>query len=395
MKKVLALVLALAMAASLTTVAMADQGTFGWTNDANPATGWIGGFELDATADAGDYLYPGETYKYYIDLDEANVDAILAGFPADQVKNGVVYVKPASAADAIYSYDLSMKNLDWTKGGEAVSSFKLKSDDNGYYFELKLKENYTLVDEKDLRATFDLRAALAVRYYEFVDTGVATRYVTVSGNATNENYTFTATVRNDVVEPEVYSTVSDAEDNRFEVADNTVYKFTESGYVSFGSDNRLVQVTARVSKDQKAFLYFDEEVNNDVIDAIDDADADIAFYNFVAHPSFSKGATVTIDDRFDSEPYLYEWVNGKLVEIKDAEWDDADGTFTFKTNKLGEYVVSDKALTISGNTTVEESTDDDTNTTETNPGTGANDFVGLAVALAVVSVAGIAVAKRK
>ena len=82
------------------------------------------------------------------------------------------------------------------------------------------------------------------------------------------------------------------------------------------------------------------------------------------------------------------------------------GTFSGNTNDLKPYIPSNMEITESGNvvnksiTIIVPSEGGSTTTTPStdntkNPGTGANDFVGVAAALAVVSVLGAAVAVRK
>ena len=83
-------------------------------------------------------------------------------------------------------------------------------------------------------------------------------------------------------------------------------------------------------------------------------------------------------------------IDGELVEVE-AEWVEeyevndveiADG-FVIKTKELGYYVVSDVEAEIEAEAEVEAPVEAD----KANPETGAADFVGAAVAMAVVSVA--------
>ena len=132
-----------------------------------------------------------------------------------------------------------------------------------------------------------------------------------------------------------------------------------------------------------------------MIDALDDDGIeydDLAFYHVDGRFSFGSGRAETIiNSDFSKKPYIYTWSDSKLTEVKGAKWNDDEGTYTVAISGPTQYVLSNKKLVEEKDTDAEE--DNDTETT-TNPDTGANDFVGLAVALAVVSVAGIAVAKK-
>ena len=148
-------------------------------------------------------------------------------------------------------------------------------------------------------------------------------------------------------------------------------------------DNVIFKVAAKGQKD--LFLRMD----TDVPEALEDKfpSADITAVLFAGNnKTFKKTGELTIP--VDAK-YIYSYEDGKLAVLEDAKYDDGKDEWTIKTNKLGNYILSDTEL-VAADAEGEKGTD-----AETNPDTGANDFVGLAVALAVVSVAGIAVAKRK
>lgn len=145
----------------------------------------------------------------------------------------------------------------------------------------------------------------------------------------------------------------------------------------------IFKVSAKGQKD--LFLRMD----TDVPEALEDKfpNADITAVLFAGNnKTFKKTGELTIP--VDAK-YIYSYEDGKLAVLEDAKYDDGKDEWTIKTNKLGNYILSDTELVAADG---EDGTGTDA---ETNPDTGANDFVGLAVALAVVSVAGIAVAKRK
>jgi len=84
------------------------------------------------------------------------------------------------------------------------------------------------------------------------------------------------------------------------------------------------------------------ECDDEVIDEVDEAypDANIDYYACTA--AFKKTATVVVELE-ESEEYLYEVVDGVVVEVN-GEYDDWAEEFTFKTKKLGTYIISDVEL---------------------------------------------------
>lgn len=166
--------------------------------------------------------------------------------------------------------------------------------------------------------------------------------------------------------------------------------------MEFGDDKAYFTVNADGQKD--LFLRLD-----DSDDALEDKypEASIEIRYFAGNnKTFRRSGELKINaDMVEGKdgkmvaPFIYENNKGKLSVCKDAKYDSDKEAFIIKTNKLGNYVISDKELKVEE--AKEDGKTDDKDGAEKNPDTGANDFVGLAVALAVVSVAGIAVAKRK
>lgn len=331
MKKVLALLLAAAMA---TTMAFAAP---------DLTTGLADSGNIPAGAD--DQLFPGESY----DL----------SFTAGHASEAPDVVRSAS--------------VKWTKGGAMVETLKVKKNaDDWNYLELNLKENYTIDEPKELVGE------VTVRYKD---------------DHENETYEIALTVGNDLETVYTERRADDAED--IELADNTIYEADGTGYIKTSSGDDLLQATIRMKDGEQAFLYMveDGDALDTVLDEYETADdLYVNTYDFVAHPDVAN-ATVTLQADYKDQYYIYELNGTKLEEVK-TSWNREDGQYEWDTTVLGTYVISeDELIPAEDDTTTEEENKD--TTVEENPSTGANDFVGLAVALAVVSVAGIAVAKRK
>lgn len=163
--------------------------------------------------------------------------------------------------------------------------------------------------------------------------------------------------------------------------DSAIVKFTTNDYglATFDFDDRAT-AEVRVYKNEKFFIGVEGKADLDIVKA--NPDADLEFLSFKGKPSFSANAKVEIFA--DEDTFLYEIKDGKLVKSS-LKYDDDAGAFTGKARTLGAYVISDIEL-------VNASTTEETK----NPDTGANDVVGVAVALAVVSlVAAGAVSLKK
>ncbi len=120
-----------------------------------------------------------------------------------------------------------------------------------------------------------------------------------------------------------------------------------------------------------------------------DYEADYTYYNFRGDSDdFYRTGELFIPAKDDT--FIYGWDVSKLVEI-DAEYVEdykVDGVkmdgWLIETNELGYYVVADVEVDFDADEVEEESS---STGNKVNPETGSNDFVGAAVALAVISVA--------
>ena len=98
-----------------------------------------------------------------------------------------------------------------------------------------------------------------------------------------------------------------------------------------------------------------------------------------------KAVTLTFDGAKDGYKMYMVNADGSVVDLN-AKFDD-NKVLTATATLTGPVIVTDKALTATGTTA---------GTTTTNPGTGANDVVGVAAALAVVAlVSGAAISLKK
>ena len=162
----------------------------------------------------------------------------------------------------------------------------------------------------------------------------------------------------------------------------------KKGVATFSFNNDAYFVVKMVSEEEVVFNF----ETKDYVKAIEkafDYEADYTTYNFKGtKDAFVRTGELVI--AADDESFIYAWDGEALVEIEaeyveDYEFDNGkkvDG-WVIETNELGYYVVSDTEAVIEAAEEVETEVEAE----KANPETGAADFVGAAVAMAVVSVA--------
>ncbi|RPF47555.1 hypothetical protein EDD70_0345 [Hydrogenoanaerobacterium saccharovorans] len=357
MKKVLALVLAVVLAFGMTTIAIAADAK-GKANNIHVDTKLLTYKDdkmVDGELNKDGTLKANATYYMLVNDADGNIDSL----------SDLDNYKIRTVIDEGASYIASKPAFVIKKDGDvkkAYITFKTadKFQMEGVAFEMSVnvygKENY-VIDSGKLDATV-ATVAKDIAY----ETDNAATYSVIKGQIVS---------------------FDDCEDVEMVFEDDVVFAVNASG-----------------QKD--LFLRLDTEDT-----ALEDKnpEANLSVYYFAGNnKTFRRTGTLTIPaemiENKDGKmvaPYIYSNENGKLVALKDAKYDEDAAAFTIKTNKLGKYVVSDIELKSVDTTTpgTGSETEKPSTGSEKNPDTGANDFVGLAVALAVVSVAGIAVAKRK
>ena len=248
---------------------------------------------------------------------------------------------------------------------------------NAVYLKITLKKEWKTVSDETLK------------YYVYIsdnDSKDKTNEVWVSGKyaPTTREVNFTWT--NDANEP-------------------ALWEAKESGVAVFDFADKAF-FTVKMYKGETMYLDLETAYDKAIAGEMD-ADAD-SFYKFdKSNSSFSRaGELVIVSDDETLVPYEID-EDGNFVAV-DAEYvkdyavahtNSKVNGFVFNTKQLGNYVLSTEELG-EEEAPVEDGTDADENTVtpepeveekpqtdKPNPNTGANDFVGLAVSLAVVSVA--------
>lgn len=332
MKKILALVLAVMMMA---TVAFATDATLG-----NAGSGTAG------TADAT----PGGKILVYI-------DAFDSGDASNTPLDGT-----------LTSEYFSIAKKTWDKGGSLIK--EVKFNDAKERIEIILKDDYTLETPDDGKFNLIIKA-LEIKCKKDTGTNAEKRktyglldsvskelligwdVATVDISASNPTLTLGTINKMDGNDTVAYETVS--------------FELPDAAYAE-----------GRVYDGDKYFVDGDTNVDTDIVKKY--PDADLEFVNLKNSPSFNSNFDLEV--YADEDSYIYEVKDGKLV-ASSLKWDDDAYAFTGRVRTLGTYVISDTKLNVSAAA--------DTG----NPDTGANDVVGIATALAAVALVSAAAVSLK
>ena len=256
-------------------------------------------------------------------------------------------------------------------------SYKGFADDivpNGVYVKITLKDSWKFVDEE------------TVKYYVYVasnKTGDETNKVWVEGNYANNDFEYVDfTWTNDASKAKLWK-VKKGENG------DAVFDFADKAFF-----------TVKMYSEESMYLDLSTAYNKAVAGEMDvEADSFFKFDN--ENANFSRTGTLLIASDDESlVPYSIE--DGELVKV-DAEYvenyaiahtNKKVNGFVFKTKQLGNYVLATEEIAEEVEPEDDEKPAEENKPaeevkpeTKPNPETGAEDFVGLAVSLAVVSVA--------
>ena len=374
MKKVLALVLAVMMLATVA-FAVTDPGTDTVTYGKRERPGAT--IEINAAG----------IIKKAQDEKDAGGDGPVYKF-VDSSYNSTDTEEPIKDLN---STNYSITSIKYNDGKNLVDAVKF--DDANDKVKVVLKQDYTNTKAKTLNMSFKLKGKKVGKSVKPADIEVViTRQV---GYTLNDTAITVDSGSDDAALVSNFYT-KDIIGNK-----NVLFEVGGNGYgtLEFTADDLDTEIEVRVYDGDKLYLYNDVDAKTDVLKKFADNDADITFLNFPGEPTFNATATV----RFYKEEgtYIYAWKDGKLSAVTAAtaaagsagqiagnvKWDEDEGCYILKTRTLAPtYVFSDKPLA------VDTATD---TTTPDNPDTGANDVVGIATALAAVALVSAAAVSLK
>lgn len=369
MKKLIAMLLALTTAASLSVTAFAET-----TDNTNPAPATPASiiFEKDTNGvdiNTNAVLTPGKTYY----------------FPVKYIAEG----KTAAEAEALTSTQFNSLRFRFgaEEGKQTIDAIKVEKYKSIYSLSVKVKAGWPtkLTDVAYETSVVDIKngdKAVASPALSF-----QTGYKAIDENTIGNHEYVSVSPSAPVITEDTFDALNDMADGK---------------EITFANDDWEYAVRVNGMKDINMVS------NSDEIDEIVEkyGDNDFKFVSFPGGPEFRSTGVLTVDvssemSSFEGKFFVYRYLSGKLTKM-DATLDTDEETLALKTKQLGRFVITNKEL--KGTTVVENggssstggTTGEDSGTgTEQNPDTGANDFVGLASVAALIAVAGIAASRKR
>lgn len=340
MKKLLSMLLAVAMTATLAVTAFADDTTA-------PASQ----LSLKDYTN-GAQLTPGTSYEYEILLD---------GQPLVDLEGGRL-------------------TANVTKGGNALS-VKVEETKDGHKLVVDAKEQY---GTQQVEASFRLRLTQSGSEAIQLDQTAKVGFDAMPGDQAGEELTISNSTP--ILSQKVLEDFAEA--NRYRKGKMNSEDGKWSFEVNTGSMKNDINMTYSYSIIPQIMQKYENQ--------------EFTFLSFPGRPDFGGKGRVTVDvsDLYDTESwgtkfYLYLFQDSKLYKLTTTL--DADElTLSFNASRLGSYVITNKEITDGGIITGAPSNSSG-GSQNPNPDTGANDMIGLAAALgavALVSMAAISLKKK-
>lgn len=385
MKKVLALVLSVMMVLSLSVVAFAAEvaatGTPGQVeNPGDPDNNLdkgviIGTGDKDSNADA-DPDKPGATYYYTIFRETPNNVA------GDVAVDGTNY---EMLDDDEYAKHLTVSIRE--SGDKMIDSYAIVKKNGVYKIEVKTKTTYT-TKKTSANWTITLKRDKKYKVSE-ADVEIAQQWAEIVTGVSNDHEAiiFDSIDLDEAIGAKKGASFDDYTDDANIQALAVLPKTSKFAELYFDTDE-IFWYTVKNSSKLTVNVYYHRD-NKKMAQTYEDADLEMIFFDGTPEFDYTGIFHVTVDQ--DMFVYLIE--GGKLVEGK-FTWNKEAECWETNVRKIEGAVASDVKLDVSKyNATVNT---DGSDGNKDNPGTGSVDFVNVAVALGVVSLAAAgAVALKK
>lgn len=266
------------------------------------------------------------------------------------------------------------------QGGEAVYAPTVEVEGGRYYLVVKTKPNYS---------TKPTQVELLVRLQNR------------SGGRELSSNTVLLSVGSSRMPDEEIGTAEAGETVRVDNSSPVITK-KQFGTLAAGNNYRAVtlagdgwEYTVNVTDLPDLNLYSTGAVSQEVLQKY--PDREFYFLSFPAAPDFGVAGTMVLDverlTEFDGEFYLYRRLGDRLYYLK-TEYDEEEGTLTFRPSQLGNYIITDQKLgDVELGTTVGGTT---ANVATPNPDTGSRQATGPAALLGLAALGiGLLVTFRK
>ncbi|MEF9983319.1 MAG: hypothetical protein RR710_02125 [Oscillospiraceae bacterium] len=364
MKKLLAMIMAVATACSLAVTSFAQT-----TDNKNEIT--VGTDENGIILNSETVLSPGNTYKFPLNI-----------------KNGNQVSPLDNATAALYSI-----KLEAVKGKTSLESLKVIKGSENHYLEIKVNAGWSA---KQTNVEYNLKLTNKKDSKDVMNGSVEflTGYKTAS-----DDYINSLSAGEDIT-VDVNAPVFTAKQLE------RIAKLNDYKKVTFTDGNWSYNVN--VTDMESVNMLFNTSAIKDIITKFDQHD--FKFLSFPAGTSFSRGElkidVADIAEDFEGKFFTYRYYKGVLTKVQNTFNKDED-TISMQVGDLGRFVICDKE--IADGTVVEEGFGGSDNVTKPevkpevkpetpnkpNPETGSTSMPIAAAALAMISLAGMAILSKK
>lgn len=324
MKRILSVLLALALTASMTTVAFATRGTA-------PSSGPFSGIAVlsESEVEPGDsvtldidYFY-GKWKEPEVEYDEKK----------DIWKSGTVDVEDYPIG--VLEKEYHKVSATWTSGGNYVQSVYFEDGDS--YVTIEFKGTATTVD-REIRGTIKIReSGIPNRDPVTYECKIPKGALTLRG--VDEKSQMVSTGDRKFSLPDDYQT----KQVKFSTDDGSYGTFIGE-FESPNTGRDVAEFRVRVNDQKSLFLGFSEAENKTIAKAY--PNADLRFIDWTARPTFDNTGTLSI--YMDPEEYIYGVNDDNTLYRLGGKWDNDKEAYVISTKKLGCYVISDTALNAGG-----------------------------------------------
>lgn len=325
MKRILSVLLALALTASMTTVAFATGGK------AQPSGKFSGIAEFsESEVDPGDsvtldvdYFYGKWTVteKEWDDKKEKDVNV---KYTYDNEDEPIVYLEK----------EYHKVSATWTSGENYIQSVYFEEGDP--YVTIEFKGTATTVD-RDITGTIRIRES-GIPNRPSVTYECKIKKGTLILRAVDEKSQMVSNGDRKFSLPDDYQT----KQVKFSNDEDGSYGTFIGKFESPNNGYPVAEYRVRVNNQKALFLGFSETENKTIARAY--PNADLRFLNWTARPTFNNAGTLSI--YMDPEEYIYGIDDDNKLYRLGGSWDSDNDAYVISTKTLGNYVISDSPLTV-------------------------------------------------
>lgn len=324
MKRILSVFLALAMIASMTTVAFAEGGK------KQPSGHFSGIAEFRENE-----VDPGDTIELDIDYFYGKWTEKEDYYDAEHDKDKKVTVTYDNEDYPIgyLEKDYHRVTASWSSGGNYVQGVYFEDGDS--FVTIEFKGTATTVDREIAGTIKIIEEGMPNRDRVTYECKIQKGTLILKGVDQKSDMTWIDDRKFGL--PDDYQT----KQVRFNTEDDGSYGTFIGDFWSEKSGNQLAEFKVKIIDQKSLYLGLSEAENKTIAKAY--PNADLRFINWTARPTFNYAGTLSIF--MEPDEYIYGINDDNELYRLGGSWDSANDAYVISTKTLGSYVISDVQLT--------------------------------------------------